>query len=104
MRFMIRSIGPLAVAILLAASLPAHAQQPYDQRDNDQPIVIGHRGASGYAPANYPPSSGNPPYGSGASGGFAGNGYSGGAGDPPPRSSAGRDYQPRARDAEYRRA
>ena len=50
MRFMTRSIGPLTVAILLAASLPAHAQQPHDQRDNDQPIVIGHRGASGYAP------------------------------------------------------
>ncbi len=50
MRFITRPIGLLAVAILLAASLPAHAQQPHDQRDNDQPIVIGHRGASGYAP------------------------------------------------------
>ena len=51
MRFITRSIGPLAVAILLAASLPVHAQQPHDgQRDDDQPIVIGHRGASGYAP------------------------------------------------------
>ena len=51
MRFITRSIGPLTVAILLAASLPVHAQQPHDdQRDVDQPIVIGHRGASGYVP------------------------------------------------------
>jgi glycerophosphoryl diester phosphodiesterase len=51
MRFITRSIGPLTVAILLAASLPVHAQQPHDdQRDVDPPIVIGHRGASGYAP------------------------------------------------------
>jgi glycerophosphoryl diester phosphodiesterase len=51
MRFITRSIGPLTVAILLAASLPVHAQQPRDdQRDDDLPIVIGHRGASGYAP------------------------------------------------------
>lgn len=50
MRFITRPIGPLAVAILLAASLPVHAQQPHDQRDADQPIVIGHRGASGYIP------------------------------------------------------
>ncbi len=50
MRYITRSIGPLAVAILLAASLPVHAQQPHDQRDDDRPIVIGHRGASGYAP------------------------------------------------------
>jgi len=51
MRFITRPIGPLAVAILLAASLPVHAQQPHDdQPDDDQPIVIGHRGASGYVP------------------------------------------------------
>jgi glycerophosphoryl diester phosphodiesterase len=51
MRFITRSIGPLTVAVLLAASLPVHAQQPHDdQRDVDPPIVIGHRGASGYAP------------------------------------------------------
>ena len=50
MRFITRPIGPLAVAILLAASLPVHAQQPHNQRDKDQPIVIGHRGASGYVP------------------------------------------------------
>ncbi|KAH9945627.1 hypothetical protein B0H21DRAFT_744623 [Amylocystis lapponica] len=52
-------------------------------------------GSSGYDAANYPPSSGNPPYTGGSSGSFAGNGYSGGV----PRSSAGRDYVPRARDA-----
>ena len=51
MRFITRSIGPLTIAILLAASLPVHAQHPHDdQRDDEQPIVIGHRGASGYAP------------------------------------------------------
>jgi glycerophosphoryl diester phosphodiesterase len=51
MRFITRSIGPLTVAIMLAACLPVHAHQPRDgQHDDDQPIVIGHRGASGYAP------------------------------------------------------
>ena len=51
MRFLTRPIGPLAVAILLAASFPVHAQQPHDdQPDDDQPMVIGHRGASGYVP------------------------------------------------------
>ena len=51
MKFITRSIGPLTVAILLAITLPVHAQQPPDdQRDDNQPIVIGHRGASGYAP------------------------------------------------------
>ena len=51
MKFITRSIGPLTVAIMLAVSLPVHAHQPHDdQRDDDQPIVIGHRGASGYAP------------------------------------------------------
>jgi glycerophosphoryl diester phosphodiesterase len=51
MRFITRSIGPLTVAIMLGACLPVHAQQPRDgQHDDDQPIVIGHRGASGYAP------------------------------------------------------
>ena len=32
MRFITRPIGPLAVAILLAASLPVHAQQPHDDQ------------------------------------------------------------------------
>jgi glycerophosphoryl diester phosphodiesterase len=46
-----RWLGWTAVFGLLAASLPVHAHQPHDdQRDDDPPIVIGHRGASGYAP------------------------------------------------------